>query len=180
MKDNDIMIGWTEAPEHASETGHRLLEQLLKQKYGIFLSEEENPVKKGTGGKPFLTYHRDVFFNISHSGNYVICAVGRVPLGIDLQYHKKGDFRRVGKRIMTQEEWKEYEKSDFREEIFFRFWTKKESYLKYTGEGIRRDMRTLVYDHCCFYELNLWEQYSAMLCVSEGWSGKIEICPYSF
>ena len=43
MKDNEIVIGWTEAPEHASETGHRLLEQLLKQKYGIFLSEEENP-----------------------------------------------------------------------------------------------------------------------------------------
>lgn len=180
MKESKIVIGWKKTDNCASMTGRRLLQQLLEQEYEIFLSEKENPIEREAGGKPFLVHHRDVYFNISHSGSYVACAVGKVPLGIDIQYHKKGDYHRTGRRIMTPDEWEEYERSDFSDTVFFRCWTKKESYLKYTGEGIRRDMRTLDYDTCCFHELKLWEDYSVMLCVPDTWKGKIEIYPSPF
>ena len=189
MEENKIVIGWVRLSEeekqnnganYASVTGHVLLERLMEQEYGIVLSDEEEPVKAEVGGKPYLNRHRELHFNISHSGAYVICAVGKTPLGIDIQYQKKGDHRRTGKRIMTPEEWKQYEVTGFHEEVFFQCWTKKESYLKYTGEGIRRDMRMLTYDNCRFYELQQWPEYSAVLCVSETWNGKIEICPCSF
>lgn len=189
MEENKIVIGWVRLSEeekqnnganYASVTGHVLLERLMEQEYGIVLSDEEEPVKVEVGGKPYLNRHRELQFNISHSGVYVICAVGKTPLGIDIQYQKKGDYRRTGKRIMTPEEWKQYEASGFLEDVFFQCWTKKESYLKYTGEGIRRDMRMLTYDNCRFYELQQWPEYSAALCVPETWNGKIEICPCSF
>lgn len=174
MSKGKIEVGWTEkGSSDSSQAGRDLLKNMLLGIYQIDLSAEHEPIQKEEGGKPFLIHHRKIHFNISHSGEYIICGIGEVPLGIDIQYHKKGDHRKTGKRIMTPKEWEIYEASGFREEIFFRYWTKKESYLKYTGEGLRRKMRELEYQKCAFYDLNRWHGYSAMLCVPEQWKGRI-------
>lgn len=185
MTKQQIIIGWTKVPEknektgekasRASECGQELLRLLLRNEFGIELSGERESISREEGGKPFLVGHPGIHFNISHSGDYAVCAVGAVPLGIDIQYHKKGDHRKLGRRVMTEEEWGKYESLGFRDEFFFRCWTRKESYLKYTGEGIRRDLRTLVYERCRFWECRLWKEYTGMLCVPDEWEGDIII-----
>lgn len=186
MKENKIIIGWVKLQkmdgnkgERPGETGRRILREILRKEYGIDISCEQEPIIRETGGKPILALHREIHFNISHSGKYVVCSVGSEPMGVDIQYHKEGDHRKMARRIMTEEEWEIYASSGFCKDIFFRYWTKKESFLKYTGEGIRREMGALSYEKCRFYELNLWKGYSGMLCVAEEWQGKIVQCAFS-
>lgn len=42
---------------------------------------------------------------------------------------------------------------------------KKESYLKFTGDGIRRELCEISYEGCRFYRLVMPEGYSGMVCV---------------
>ena len=78
-----------------------------------------------------------VYFNLSHSDDLVICAVGEKPVGCDIEKiveEPKG----VAERFFHQKE-AEYLDSfedEKRNEAFFRLWTLKESYLKMTGEGL--------------------------------------------
>ena len=37
----------------------------------------------GKHGKPYLKNYSDVYFNISHSGKYVMCAAGDMEMGVE-------------------------------------------------------------------------------------------------
>lgn len=85
-------------------------------------------------GKPQVD---GICFNLSHSGSYVICAVGKQPVGCDVEQVKKAPDR-VAKHFFFESEVRYIEKQgDQKDEAFFRIWTMKESYMKMTGEGIR-------------------------------------------
>lgn len=101
----------------------------------------------GDHGKPFLK-NIPIEFNISHSGNFVVCAVANSPVGIDIEEIRPVDLK-VTKRICTEEELlyifgKKPSKNDFKrttdKEIltrFFKVWTTKEAYGKCIGKGIK-------------------------------------------
>ena len=88
-------------------------------------------------GKPFIGGMEDVHFNISHSGDYAICAVSDTEVGCDIE--KTGDLNMsLAERFFTPEE-----KSIVRSsEDFFKIWVKKESVIKCTGEGMSRGLDT--------------------------------------
>ena len=44
---------------------------------------------------------------------------------------------------------------------------KKRSYLKFTGEGIRRELCEISYEECSFYQLTMPDGYSGMICVGK-------------
>ncbi len=87
----------------------------------------------------------DVGFNISHSGNFVACALYEGEVGIDIEEKKE-----IGKRLfvsaLTEKEQQEILKSGNLQLTdplntnlstdFLRLWTAKEAYLKYTGQGL--------------------------------------------
>ena len=101
----------------------------LKQK-DIILDIDQN-------GKPYLRGENGIHFNISHSGDYVVCAIDRTPIGVDIEEIKKADLI-VTKRIFSTSEQKRIISDDkSRDELFFQYWTLKESYSKYTGKGLR-------------------------------------------
>lgn len=43
------------------------------------------PICRETHGKPVLKGCTNLFFNISHSGDYAVCAVSKQPVGIDIE-----------------------------------------------------------------------------------------------
>ena len=89
-------------------------------------------------GKPFA---RDlpVEFSISHSGEYVLCAVSDSPVGADIERIRPVRVRLV-RRVCTADEWKFVSEPGISEqektERFFRVWTAKEAYFKCLGTGI--------------------------------------------
>lgn len=160
-----------EEKKEQSRAGYWMLVDMVKTKYGHDLEKETDPVMRAETGKPYLRLHPELFFNISHSGEWITCAMGNVPVGIDIQYHRKIKLEQTAKKICNPEEWELFQQADTEREkmdFLFQIWTKKESYLKYTGEGIRRELCELSYDGCRFYQLAMPKGYSGMVCV-ESW-----------
>lgn len=87
-------------------------------------------------GKPFLPDHASIHFNLTHSGDWVGCAVATTPVGIDIEHHKPMELD-IAKRFFHPCE-TEYIKAAPQEytERFFKIWTQKESYIKAIGKGL--------------------------------------------
>lgn len=88
------------------------------------------------GGKPWFPDHPQLHFSISHSGCYWAAALGRQPLGLDLQQHQSCDIPRLSRRFLHPEERDWLEARGFSAADFFPLWAAKESYLKFTGQGL--------------------------------------------
>jgi len=87
---------------------------------------------RNSRGKPYLVDYPELFINVSHSGDYAVCAVSDTEVGIDIQKLRNANFR-IAQRYFTKTEC-EYIGND--ELKFFECWSKKESYVKATGTGI--------------------------------------------
>ena len=120
---------------HQSTKNHSLLGRVLlawalRKDYGI----EEFSLKYGRNEKPYLKEH-DVFFNISHSGDYVICSLSESEIGCDVQ--TVSEYKdKIAKRFFTRKEHEYLSESENQKEDFTRLWALKESVLKKSGEGI--------------------------------------------
>lgn len=92
----------------------------------------------GEKGKPYLREY-PIFFNLSHSGEYVICAVSDREIGVDIQKCSDMNVMRIAKKFFTKEECRVLEAcatEDDRRQSFFRLWVRKEAYGKLLGKGI--------------------------------------------
>lgn len=117
-----------------SAYGFMLLRYALKKEYGI----TEMPVfAMNEYGKPFLSGHTDIWFNISHSQKSVVCAVADRPVGVDIQDIRPLNMR-VGEKFMTKTEEAAVKSITDPDELnreLCRLWCIKESYGKMTGKG---------------------------------------------
>lgn len=107
-----------------------LLCKLLEAQFGL----TDFTVDCDKNGKPFIV-GSEICFNLSHSGNYALCALGDEKVGCDIQQIKEYNSR-VVKRFFTENEFDCLEKCDEKALAFTRLWTLKESALKFSGEGI--------------------------------------------
>ena len=94
-------------------------------------------------GKPFLSQpvvNGDLRFNLSHSGRIVAIALARGrDVGVDIEAIAcQGDWRLLAERIFSPRELRELHALPTRQQpqAFFDGWTRKEAYLKATGEGL--------------------------------------------
>ena len=88
----------------------------------------------GEYGKPYVCKHDEMQFSLSHSENYIAFVASDEPAGIDIEYIAKRD-KRIENRFFTSNERAFIESSDDCDEAFYRIWTAKEAYVKYTGKG---------------------------------------------
>ena len=111
------------------------VELLIKkacEDFGIDYSKEEIVFNKH--GKPLFknsSYH----FNTAHSGNFALCIISDVECGCDIEEIKEFK-QRVIDRFFTEKEREYLELSNEKEDLFYRLWTLKESYLKCIGKGL--------------------------------------------
>ena len=116
---------------------YRLLEQSIRENWPETEKEPFHYIA-APGGKPRLEGHPEIHFNISHCAACVACALGDAPVGIDVENRFPWK-ESLAARICHPLE---------REQWLNRIWSRKESYLKYLGTGIRRDLR----------EFQVWEE----------------------
>ena len=117
---------------NASLLGKILLLEGLKQ-YG-YSPDCLKKLSYSPYNRPFLDDSID--FNISHSGEYVVCAInndGRV--GIDIERKKSLNFAEF-RSYMTPEEWNTMKEVPDQLEYFYELWTVKESVIKGEGKGL--------------------------------------------
>ena len=115
--------------------GEMLARKMIAEKSGV--SEESLEFSVTELGKPYLT-EPEVHFSISHSGDYVLCAVSDTPVGADIEKTRPVEERLI-RRVCTDEEASfVLEGSDAAERLrrFFRVWTAKEAFFKCRGTGI--------------------------------------------
>jgi 4'-phosphopantetheinyl transferase len=80
---------------------------------------------------------KNIDFNLSHSGEYILVATGLGAIGIDVEYMKPGfEYEPVLGICFGPEEISYIKSSDNESLSFYTFWTRKEAVLKATGEGL--------------------------------------------
>ena len=104
----------------------------------------------GVNGKPYLPEYPKWTFNLSHSGDYFALAVAReCRLGIDLEVARsRSNLAGIVKKCFAAEEIAYWEALPEEERIsaFYRFWTRKEAFVKATGRGIALGLNRCVVD----------------------------------
>ncbi len=111
-----------------------LLRSALAAEYG--LSSSQIHIAAGENGKPQLADSK-IRFNLSHSGEWVICAVGQTEIGADVEEIRETNFRTVAESFSAAEQaLLEHTAADAQTDLFYRIWTLKESYVKYRGTGL--------------------------------------------
>ena len=123
-------------PKEASAAAYALLRDLLTED-GWLPAEAlaAHPILKDRQEKPCLAMNPGIYFNLSHSGRYIACAVARSPLGIDVQEHRTLP-EKVLDRFFSDEERRLVRRAPDPVRAFFDLWVRREAWAKYTGEGI--------------------------------------------
>jgi 4'-phosphopantetheinyl transferase len=111
-----------------------LLAQTLQQ------APEKLIINKAAHGKPYLADYPQLAFNLSHSDNVFVIALGwHCQLGVDVESVKqRPNLPALVKKCFAQEEadyWQQLPDEQKTAE-FYRFWTRKEAIVKATGFGI--------------------------------------------
>jgi 4'-phosphopantetheinyl transferase len=91
-------------------------------------------------------YFRDnIYFNISHSGNCVICAISRdFELGIDVEEIRPIIIHDFNSQF-NEEELNTIYSSEDRLFAFYNLWTKKEAIIKADGRGMSVPLKNIVF-----------------------------------
>lgn len=115
--------------------GHLLARYTIMQSYS--LKNDAIAIAENVYGKPYVVGHEEIHYNVSHSGNWVVCAVNTSAIGIDVQEMKEIKLT-IAERFFSEEE-NAYLASLTREEQkqeFCTIWSLKEAYVKAIGMGL--------------------------------------------
>lgn len=101
------------------------------------IAYEHVNIKTNAFGKPYFE-DINLNFNISHSGDWVICAISDSEVGCDIEKIQSADLK-IAKQFFCADEYLHISQQASvteRERLFYRYWTLKESFIKATGKGM--------------------------------------------
>ena len=87
-------------------------------------------------GKPYIKNSNDLYFNISHSCDWIICAWSNHEIGVDLENIRHIDLDIARVQFCNDEYTYIIEFPELSYRRFMQIWTLKESYIKYIGKGL--------------------------------------------
>lgn len=95
-------------------------------------------------GKPYVINAEGVYFNLSHAGKFVLCAVSDIPVGADIEEIAEAQtVMGIADRFFSMLERDAIALSPSPAEAFCRLWTLRESYVKMRGTGFDRGLAPL-------------------------------------
>jgi 4'-phosphopantetheinyl transferase len=102
---------------------------------------EKQVIQRTEKGKPWLNAESAPFFNVSHSGEWIVVALSEQNVGVDVERIRTPVYR-VAKRYFSPKEVRFLNALDEPDKklYFFDLWTLKESYLKLLGKGLTRSL----------------------------------------
>ncbi|MEP0264432.1 4'-phosphopantetheinyl transferase superfamily protein [Dokdonia sp.] len=116
-------------------------------------SFEFEKILKDSYGKPYMI-NSNFNFNISHSGNTVVCVFSKQEIGIDIEEINEIEYDLFENVFSTQEL---AEIQDNGLDKFYEFWTKKESVIKAIGKGMSIPLTEIKIDkEGTTYENDTW------------------------
>lgn len=108
--------------------GRILLKKTVNRLYG----KEDFKLYYNENGKPFCDF---CYFNISHSGDYAVCAVSEKRIGADIE--KIRELKKRDRYMLFSPEESQYVNGCDSENRFFTLWTMKEAYIKALGGKLK-------------------------------------------
>ena len=97
-------------------------------------------ISEGEHGKPFLT-GREVFFNLSHSSDMLLCALSDCEVGADVQIRSEAKLPLM-ERFFAEDERAYVLSAQDTDDAFTEIWTEKESWIKRCGLGLALPLRS--------------------------------------
>jgi 4'-phosphopantetheinyl transferase len=159
--------------------GELLIRKMACEKLKVKNSKLE--FEKNQYGKPFLKEYPNFYFNISHSGNWIVSAVDDRSVGIDVEKIAPIDLK-IAKRYFSKEEYRDLmaKKEENRLSYFYDLWTLKESYIKAVGKGLSLALDSFTVKKLSNRRINLkveaglQEYFLRMYDIDEGY--KLAVC----
>ncbi len=143
LLDDDKKARLSSSKSHLVQKKIVISDMLARKGVAQFLKMEAQDITfmKTEKGKPYAV-GLPVYLSISHSGDWVVCAVNETVIGVDIEQIRPID-PKILHRTCSEEEQKyigdiSYIENQVR---FFEIWTKKEAYLKSIGIGISADLK---------------------------------------
>lgn len=184
------------ADAYRSLLGEVLVRKIIGERTG--LSNSQIQFHYNSYGKPELASELRLYFNITHSGEWIACAVHDAEVGIDVEQIKPIDLS-VARRFFSAEEYAQLENAppEGRLRLFYDLWTLKESYVKLRGQGLSIPLDSFsVYKsdegECClrspadaasrffFKQYHLADSYCLSICAAEpAFPADVIRCDYS-
>ncbi len=129
-----------QVPSFRREKADRMKgKQARAQSIGVWILYEQMKKEYGIEG--------DTAYNLSHSGEYVLCSVGteqNTKVGCDIEQMKEPNLKIAG-RFFCPSEYEQIageRRFALQQELFYRYWVLKESFAKATREGLALGMDT--------------------------------------
>lgn len=127
-----------------SVLGGALVQHMLQDRLGR--EKTDFDIIRNAYGKPYLKDYDDLHFNVSHSGDWIVGAIGNQPVGIDVE--KIGNVNmEIAKRFFHSTEYNALMAcSGISDQLslFYDLWTLKESYIKAVGKGLSLPLDSFV------------------------------------
>lgn len=122
---------------------HLFLKYLISRELGYDLMDIKFGYEKH--GKPYLISNKELSFNISHSGEFIVIAISNENIGVDIQECIDLDYEDLAIRFFSEQDYNYISNASNIKEKFFRIWTLKESYLKARGSGLHTPLNSFYF-----------------------------------
>ncbi len=132
-----------QSERNLSIAGEMLARRCISEMTGC--NPEDISFSRDENGKPY-TLSAEIQFNISHSGDYAVCAASKNPIGIDVEKIRQVNTNLTKKFCTEKETEYVFARENDEEEIYRRLisvWTLKEAYFKCIGTGISRNLKVV-------------------------------------
>ncbi|MBQ2900313.1 MAG: 4'-phosphopantetheinyl transferase superfamily protein [Agathobacter sp.] len=130
---------------------------------------------------------KQIFYSISHSGNYVICVLSDRSVGIDIENKfrsifseaKEEQLDKIARKCFTMGESIYFlsAEEEEKQEIMLKLWTRKESYSKAIGKGLGIDFSLIDTQKkdALYWSDWLEDGYYCSLYVEDGFFGDLKL-----